>query len=203
MVFPEFFGKQIKEVENNPNATRSNKILFELHSNIANIAKQHTEYNVISLPEKEFSFVSNIGSKKIDIAIVDDNNNLKAAIMFKGVRSEYNKNANNYFENMRGESALFIENNIPICQIIFIPTQVRHKNSNGEKVFETPSEHSYSNYSNFYNSHSPYWNLLKLGVFYFDIEYENDCKTNYSEKRIPNMETTLTDCITNFMKEIK
>ena len=90
--------------------------------------------------------------------------------MFKSIKSEYNKNANNYYENMKGESSLFIDNNISVYQIIFIPTAVRHKKSNGEKTFETPTENSYKNYCNFISNHSSYWNNLKLGVFYFDVD---------------------------------
>ena len=123
--------------------------------------------------------------------------------MFKGIRSEYNKNANNYYENMKGESSLFIDNNIPVYQIIFIPTRVRHKNSKGEKVFEIPTENSYNHYCNFYNSHTSYWKNLKMGIFYFDVEYDNNYQTRYSEKTVPNMEMTLTEGIINFMKEVK
>ena len=83
--------------------------------------------------------VKSVNTLNLDETItVDENNNLKAAIMFKSIKSEYNKNANNYYENMKGESSLFIDNNIPVYQIIFIPTAVRHKKSNGEKTFETP-----------------------------------------------------------------
>lgn len=168
--FSELFANQLREVSINPNATRSNKILFPIHSTIAKIVSQYTSYKVISLPEKEYHFTSDIGSKDVDIAIVDENNNLKAAIMFKSIKSEYNKNANNYYENMKGESSLFIDNNISVYQIIFIPTAVRHKKSNGEKTFETPTENSYKNYCNFISNHSSYWNNLKLGVFYFDVD---------------------------------
>ena len=203
MIFPKLFANQIRETEINPNATRSNKILFPLHSAIAEIVAQHTKYDVISFPEKEYHFESEFGSKNVDIAIVDPaTNQLKAAIMFKAIRSEYNKNANNYYENMKGESSLFIDSGIPVYQIIFIPTSVRHKNSNGEKVFETPSENSYKNYCNFTNNHTPYWNGLKLGVFYFDVDYEYDYETFYSGQVVPGMEDTLTEGLINFMRGI-
>lgn len=203
MIFPELFGNQIREVEANPNATRSNKILFSIHSAIAEIVAQHTEYKVISLPEKEYKFESEFGSKDVDVAIVDHTTNkLKAAIMFKAIRSEYNKNANNYYENMKGESSLFIDSGIPVYQIIFIPTSVRHKKSNGEKTFETPTERSYQNYCNFVNNHTPYWNGLKLGVFYFDVDYDYNYKTFYSSKVIPGMEDTLTEGLINFMRGV-
>lgn len=204
MIFPELFGNQICEVEANPNATRSNKILFPLHSAIAEIVAQHTDYTVISLPEKEYHFTSAIGSKNVDIAVVDvTTNELKAAIMFKAIRAEYNKNANNYYENMKGESSLFIDNGIPVYQIIFIPTHVRHKNSRGEKVFEVPTENSYNNYCNFANHHTPYWNDLKLGVFYFDVNYDYDYETFYANKTVPGMEDTLTEGLINFMRGIQ
>ena len=203
MIFPDLFADQIRTVEANPNATRSNKILFPLHSAIAKIVSQYTNYKVISLPEKEYKFESDIGSKNIDIAVVNEQNNLKAAIMFKAIRSEYNKNANNYYENMKGESSLFIDNNIPVYQIIFIPTSVRHKNSNGDKVFETPTESSYNHYCAFISNHTSYWNKLKLGVFYFDIDYDYNYETFYSGQVVPGVEDTLTEGLINFMKEVK
>ena len=69
MIFPQLFGNQISQVEANPNATRSNKILFPLHSAIADIVAQYTDYKVISLPDKEYHFVSDFGCKNVDIAI--------------------------------------------------------------------------------------------------------------------------------------
>ena len=201
MIFNELFSNQFKEVEKNQYATRSNKILIPIHSAIAEIIAEHTSYKVISLPSSEYEFKSEFGTKKVDIAIVDDENNLKAAIMFKGIRSEYNKNANNYYENMKGESSLFIDSNIPVYQIIFIPTQVKHKKNN-EYVLETPTEKSFNNYNNFINHHTPYWNKLKLGVFYFDIDYENNYKTIYSSKKMPGVEDTLTEGLINFIKGV-
>ena len=202
MIFPQLFSNQIKTVDENANATRSNKILIPLHSAIADIISQHTDYKVISLPEKEFHFTSEIVSKNVDIAIVDSKTNtLKGAIMFKAIRSEYNKNANNYYENMKGESSLFIDNDIPVYQIIFIPTMVRHKKSNGEKTFEKPTDNSFNNYCNFISNHKSYWDKLKLGVFYFDINYDN-YEINYSNKIVPGVEKNLTEGLINFMKGI-
>lgn len=63
MIFPNLFADQLRETESNPFATRSNKILFPLHSAIADIVAQHTEYQVMSLPGKEYSFISDIGTK--------------------------------------------------------------------------------------------------------------------------------------------
>lgn len=201
MIFPHLFAEQIRIVESNPNATRSNKILFPLHSTIAKIVSEHTNYKVVSLPEREYNYKSNIGSKNVDIAVIDEQNNLKAAIMFKAIRSEYNKNANNYYENMKGESSLFIDNGIPVYQIIFIPTRVRHKNGRGEKVFEIPSDNSYNHYCAFVANRSSYWNNLKLGVFYLDIDYDY-YKASYSSQTVPGIENTLTEGLINFMEDI-
>lgn len=203
MIFENLFVNQFKEIANNPNATRSNKILIPIHSEIKTVLSQYTNDIIISLPDKEYGFNSELGSKKIDVAILDKNNNLKAALLFKAIRSEYNKNANNYYENMKGESSLFIDNNIPVYQIIFIPTQVYHKNSKGEKVFETPTEKSYNNYNNFINfiNNHPYWNKLKLGVYYFDIDYKN-YTAKYSDKKIDNIEPTLSEGLRNFIQEV-
>lgn len=149
MIFEKLFAEQFAVVDKNPTATRSNKILFPIHSEIKRVLEPLTENKIIALPEKEYCFDSDIGSKKVDIAVVNKNNKLTAAILFKTIRSEYNKNANNYYENMKGEAFLFIDNNIPVYQIIFIPTKIRHKNLKGETIFEVPTSKSFNNYCNF------------------------------------------------------
>lgn len=202
MIFCDLFGEQMKIVDSNSNATRSNKILFPIHSQIRQILSEYSKYNIVSLPDKEYLFDSAIGSKKVDIALIDEEGHLKGAVMFKAIRSEYNKNANNYYENMKGESSLFIDNGIPVYQIIFIPTQIHHKNSRGDKIFETPTQKSYDNYYNFCLNHSNYWHKLKLGVYYFDFDYDT-YKVSYSNKTIPNVESTLTEGLINFALEVE
>lgn len=198
MIFPELFSNQFRLIDKNPNMTRSNKILIPIHSEIAKIVSNFEGYRAISLPEKEYKFASILGSKKIDTAILGEDNKLKGAIMFKAIRSEYNKNANNYYENMKGESSLFLDNEIPVYQIIFIPTYIKHNDN-----FEKPTEQSFLNYCNFIQFHNSYWDRLKLGIFYFDIDYKNNYKASYSIKTVPGVEKTLTEGINNFMKEIK
>ena len=103
---------------------------------------------------------------------------------------------------MKGESSLFIDNNIPVYQIIFIPTHVHHKNNKGQKIFEIPTQKSYDNYYNFCLNHSNYWNKLKLGVYYFDFNYDT-YEVSYSNKTIPNVESTLTEGLINFALEVE
>ena len=198
MQYLKLFSEQFKEVEKNPNATRSPSLLLPIHSAIAEQVEKYG-YETKSLKNKEYTYIGPYGSKKLDIGIFK-NNKLVGAIMFKGIRSEYNKNSNNYFEGMRGESQLLIDGNVPVYQIIFIPTHVKHKKSNGEIILETPSQDSTNNYSNYINSnYRP--SKLKVGVYYIDINYKN-YTAQYSSRIIPNTEKTLTEGIDNFIKEV-
>ena len=202
MIFQSLYSNQFKSIAKNPTNTRSSKIILPTHQAIANIVKSNTAYNVISLPDKEYNFTSDLGNKKVDIAIVDDDNQLRGAIMFKAIRREYNKNSNNYYENMKGESSLFLDNNIPVYQIICIPTLIQIDIKHGKISYEVPTKESYSRYCNFIANHMSYWDKLKLGVYYFDVNYDDDFTTVYSSKIVPGVEPTITEGIINFTKEI-
>lgn len=191
MIYEKEFGKMFA-LEQSGISTRSPKIIDSLHETIANQVKSKG-----FLVKREYKFQGLFGSKKVDIAVLDEEKNIIGAIMFKGIRSEYNKNANNYFEQSRGENCLFIESGIPVYQIIFIPTQVRHKDSKGNKVFEVPTKESYSNYCNYLKKYVP--NYVKYGVYYFDVNYENNT-AKYSNKVVPNVEETVTEGINNFLE---
>lgn len=198
MKYVKLFGEQFKEVKKNPNITRSSALLLPMHSAIAEQVEQFG-LETKSLKNKEYTYNGPYGNKKLDIGIFK-NSKLIAAIMFKGIRNEYNKNSNNYFENMRGESQLLIDGNIPVYQIILIPTQIKHKKANGEIVFETPTRDSIKNYSNYINSkYKP--SKLKVGVYYIDVDYKN-YTAQYSSTTIPTVEKTLTEGINNFIKEV-
>lgn len=125
MNYLELFGEQLKKVAMNCNVTRSISLIKPIHTEIA-IQVESYGLQTRSLQNKEYTFIGPYGTKKLDIAIFKDNK-LIGAIMFKGIKSEYNKNANNYFENMRGENQLFVDGNLPVYQIILIPTKVKHK----------------------------------------------------------------------------
>lgn len=202
MIFQALYSDQFKSIAKNPTNTRSSKIILPTHQAIANIVKSNTVYNVISLPDKEYNFTSDLGNKKVDIAIVDDDNQLRGAIMFKAIRREYNKNSNNYYENMKGESSLFLDNNIPVYQIICIPTLIQADIKHGKITYEVPTKESYLRYCNFIANHMSYWDKLKLGVYYFDVNYDDNFATAYSSKIVPGVEPTITEGIINFTKEI-
>lgn len=200
MEYLKLFSDQFKTVQENPYATRSSALLLPIHSAIANQVETYG-FKTRSLKNKEYNFFGPYGEKKLDIAIFDENK-LVGAIMFKGIRSEYNKNRNNYFENMRGESQLLIDGNIPVYQIILIPTKCKHKNSAGKIVFETPDEKSTENYNSYILSgYKP--EKLKLGVFYIELNYEN-FTASYSTRRVEAIkETTMTEGINNFCMSLR
>lgn len=182
MIFEKLFAEQFYN-ESNGLSTRSPSMVKPIHSQIAKIVEENSNYTTKSLVNGEYTFEGSYGSKKIDIAIFD-NKKLIGAINFKSIRSEYNKNANNYYENMKGESDLFVEAGIPIFQIIFIPTKIKHKNSKGKVIFEEPSQKSKENYINFMTKKSKYWDLLTFIPYYFEVDYKNYtakyCKDNYT-----------------------
>lgn len=198
----DFYAEQIKTADTVANSTRSNKILVPMHKAIADFITTHSNYHTQSLPDTEYEATFDYGSKKVDIAIFDEVGNLKGVILFKGIRSEYNKNANNYYEQMKGESSLFIDNNIPVYQIILIPTKIHHKKSNGERGFEVPTDKSFNNYNNFIKNKPAYWDLLKLGVFYFDIDYTNYSIEYSKDKVIDGMEPTIETGLLNFIEMV-
>lgn len=197
------YVEQIKTADTIANSTRSNKILVPMHKAIADFITSNSNYHTQALPDPEYEVNFAYGSKKVDIAIFDKEGNLKGVILFKGIRSEYNKNANNYYEQMKGESSLFIDNDIPVYQIILIPTKVHHKKSNGDRGFEVPTDKSFNNYNNFINNKPAYWNLLKLGVFYFDIDYTNYTIEYSKDKVINGMESTIEAGLLNFIKMVE
>ena len=174
-------------------STRSAKLLEPIHSAIANFIEEHSNYRTQAMPQSEYKFIGLSGEKKVDIAIFDSNNTLKGVIMFKGIRASYNKNANNYYENMKGESSLFIDSNIPVYQICLIPSLIKVGNK-----FEKPGSNHIKNYSNFNITKSSYWNLLKLGIWIFDIDYSS-YDINYSNIKIQNVEDTIEEGLLHFI----
>ena len=175
-------------------STRSSKIIQPIHTAIAEFIRSNSNYKTQALPQSEYTFVGLSGTKKVDIAIFDSANKLKGVIMFKGIRASYNKNANNYYENMKGESSLFIDCGIPIYQICLIPSSIKVGNK-----FEQPGINHIQNYSNFNTTKPNYWNLLKLGIWIFDIDYTN-YNISYSNTIIQNVEDTIEEGLLNFIK---
>ena len=201
MEFTTLFAERLKGVCTIPNYTRHNNNLLPFHKAIAAVIEANSNFHTQTMETSEYEYTNELGSKKIDIAILDENNELKGAILFKSYCSSYNKNANNYYENMKGESSLFIDGNIPIYQIALIPTVI--KNTSLRAGWETPSLNSINHYSAFINHKSEYWNLLTFHPFYFDVDYDNwTCK--YSESTyIDGVPNTVTEGIVEFVNKIQ
>lgn len=198
MNYLQLFGEQLQKVAINPNITRSTSLVKPMHTEIATQVESYG-FQTRSLQNKEYTFVGPYGTKDLDIAIFK-NNKLIGAIMFKGIKSEYNKNANNYFENMRGENQLLIDGNLPVYQIILIPTKIKHKNNKKEIVFETPGKNHITNYDNYINScYKP--DKVKIGVYFLDVDYLT-YETKYSDIKIHNTEATIEEGIENFIKSL-
>ena len=95
MEFQQLFADQFKAVAEKKygsSTTRSSKLLEPIHSKIAELVEKEG-FSTRSLCNSEYEFIGAYGSKKVDIAIFNGDK-FVGAINFKGIRSEYNKNAN-------------------------------------------------------------------------------------------------------------
>ncbi|NCT01020.1 MAG: hypothetical protein COS36_04755 [Candidatus Altarchaeum sp. CG03_land_8_20_14_0_80_32_618] len=97
----------------NTYGARSNKKLIPVHKWFANIIEANlgTGYSVMSLGKeegKEYTIEGKYYPKTVDISVFKVENKKKkiiSIISFKFVTSNYKQNANNYFENLLGETA--------------------------------------------------------------------------------------------------
>ena len=191
--FKELFLEQFALEEEY--TTRSSKVVMPTHEAIG---KQFIEkgYKV----EYEYNFQGLYGEKKVDIAIFDKNNKLVSVVLFKGIRSNYNKNAHNYFEGARGETTLFLDSipDLTVYHLVFIPTKIK-KNERGILKWEIPSEKHYQCYCDYIRLKCiP--KRMKMSIFYFDINYD-DYGIEYADKPMPGRADTVTEDIDNYIKE--
>lgn len=202
-IYPQIFADEFKFLKDRGRtATRSSKILLPMHSAIARQIESHgfTTNSIGSGSGKEELIVGGYGRKRVDIAIhAPGLEKPKGVVLFKGIRSNYNKNANNLIEILRGESCMLLDMQIPVYQIIFIPTRVRR-----DDRFEEPTARSQMHYENFveFCKKSAYWGGLKIGVYYIDVDYCN-CVGKYSdERKIKTVEEMLSEGIDNFCEGV-
>ncbi|MBI5404216.1 MAG: hypothetical protein HY959_12525 [Ignavibacteriae bacterium] len=102
---------------------RSTAKLKPLHKYLAETQKDiwGSEYEINFLGDftKELTVEGKYYPKDVDIAI-SKNGSVKFCIGLKFVTSNYKQNANNYFENMMGETANIQANIIPYAQFIIL-----------------------------------------------------------------------------------
>lgn len=183
------------------NYTRSSTSLLDIHSAIGDYVRDHSSYDIQDMRTHEYVFNNSkgMGSKKVDIALLKQGK-LKGVILFKGICKDYNKNANNYYENMKGESSIFIEDNIPVYQMMWLPSYLPSSNTKG---WESPAENHIENYDAFIKNKSTYWNLLQIDIFFFDINYENNYQIAYSNTMaLKNGNKTIEQGLQKFIQEV-
>ncbi len=123
----EGFRKSIEEGYKNgylssKSGTRSTKKTEPIHTLISNVLKgcfkNESGIEIFSQGiNKEFSFEGKYYKKNLDITVVK-NRVPVSSIGFKFITSNYKQNANNYFENMLGETANIRRNGLFYAQII-------------------------------------------------------------------------------------
>lgn len=177
--------------------SRSNQKLYVLHSKIANdiLSLLPSDYSCKSLgidDNKESEIKGRYYDKKVDITFYKNGKSI-AGLGVKMIMQNYSQNANNYFENMLGETANLRSNRIPYFQVFIIPDKLPYYNSNGiiEK-WEEFSIHnslkyrvmSMDNIETF--AHTPTKTLLFVyhipDIQNFNVRTKNDYKTYYLQR---------------------
>lgn len=174
--------------------SRSNQKLYVLHSKIANdiLSLLPEDFSCKSLgigDNKESEMKGRYYDKKVGITFYKAGKPV-AGLGVKMIMQNYSQNANNYFENMLGETANLRSNRIPYFQVFIIPDKLPYYNSNGiiEK-WEEFSIHnslkyrvmSMDNIETF--AHTPTKTLLFVyhipDIQNFNVKTKNDYKTYY------------------------
>ena len=111
---------------------RSNKKLIPLHSFVSQSLKTKLKegYEVNSLgygTKREERFEGGLYDKSVDIAILKNGTQI-GAIAVKFVTSNYSQNANNYIENMIGETFNIRSGNLVYSQILIIKNPLPYLN---------------------------------------------------------------------------
>lgn len=132
------------------------------------------DYLVYSMDNKEYKVQGKYYPKDVDIAVYSRS---KGRIVFclgiKFITSNYKQNANNYFENMMGETANIQANDIPYSHVILFrretPYYVRSNNSEPSKI-ETISERDLLKYSKLILDKPQAHRPRMLGLFLMEID---------------------------------
>ncbi|MDO4896602.1 MAG: hypothetical protein Q3971_04495 [Moraxella sp.] len=173
--------------------SRSNEKLKILHRAIAHDLSNRLgeNYKIKSLgydEQNESKIQGRYINKNVDITILSNNQPI-AGIGVKFVMQNYAQ-ANNYFENMLGETANIRSNNIPYFQIFIIPSQLPYYKNTGEfSKWEYFNENHFKKYqilsydNNEYWLHSPNKTLIYIIdlpiIQAFNLHNKNDYINHY------------------------
>ena len=140
---------------------RSNKKLIPIHKFLSEaiLGKLKSGYSIKSLgigDGKEATIDGKYYPKDLDVAIFK-NNKIVATVSFKFVTSNYQQNANNYFENLMGETANIRRQNIGFAHFLVLRGHTPYYSKNKgnlrgkEKKIEIISEKHLQKYIKLFN----------------------------------------------------
>lgn len=159
---------------------RSNKKLIPIHKFLSEtiLGKLKNGYSIKSLgigDGKEATIDGKYYPKDLDVAIFK-NNKIVATVSFKFVTSNYQQNANNYFENLMGETANIRRQNIGFAHFLVLRGHTPYYSKNKgnlrgkEKKIEIISEKHLQKYIKLFNDmdfpHKP--DLIGICILDFD-----------------------------------
>ena len=165
---------------NKKGGVRSNKKLIPIHRFLSEIIlkKLKKGYSIKSLgigDGKEATIDGKYYPKDLDVAIFKDDK-IIATVSFKFVTSNYKQNANNYFENLMGETANIRRQNIGFAHFLVLRGHTPYYSKNKgnlrgkEKGIEIISEKHLQKYIKLFNDmdfpHKP--DLLGICLIDFD-----------------------------------
>lgn len=220
-------GKFLKAINssfaayNKKGGARSNKKLTPIHKFLSEIilGKLKGGYSVKSLgigDGKEAKIEGKYYPKDLDIAIFK-NNKIVATVSFKFVTSNYKQNANNYFENLMGETANIRRQNIGFAHFLVLRGHTPYYSKNKgnlrgqEKKIEIISEKHLQKYIKLFNDmdfpHKP--DLMGICLLDFDqnkkAKFVNLDEFDFSTKtkRLLNNDFSLNKFLNKFIHLVK
>lgn len=162
----------------NDSGARSNKKLIPIHKWFAKHLEDNLGkgYSILSLGNGgEANLNGKYYPKNLDISVIKDNKIL-ATISFKFVTSNYKQNANNYFENLLGETANIRRVNVGFAHFLVLRAKTPYYNKNkgnlrGETIkIETLNDRDISKYIKLFQDndfpHKP--DVLGISILDFD-----------------------------------
>ena len=199
----------------NTYGARSNKKLIPIHRWIAKTIKQELgkKFKVTSLGNGgEYKLEGKYYPKSLDITVIKDNKAV-STISFKFVTSNYKQNANNYFENLLGETANIRRVNVGFAHFLVLRAHTPYYDKNkgnlrgSLKKIEVLNEHDLLKYVKLFLDldfpHKP----EVLGIMVVDFDKKGSCyfadldKLNISKetKKILSQELSLDKFIERFI----
>jgi len=199
----------------NTYGARSNKKLIPIHSWIARTIKQRldNDFEIVSLDNGgEYKLEGKYYPKNLDITVIKNNKPI-STISFKFVTSNYKQNANNYFENLLGETANIRRVNVGFAHFLVLRAHTPYYDKNkgnlrgNLKKIEILNEHDLSKYVKLFVDvdfpHKP----EVLGIMVVDFNNMGGChfadldelEISDKTKEILNNELSLTKFIDRFV----